>query len=138
MVLADDAELYLSVDEAAAWVEETLAALEAELVGLASVKRRVRDALSRRRFASGELGFFHPDNWTFGQPLFLSQLYRAVMRVDGISWVDVNHFHRFGRAPNRELEDGVVRAAPREVLRLDNDPNFQERGRLVVEMRGGR
>ena len=102
------------------------------------VKRRVLDALSRRRFASGELGFFHPDNWTFGQPLFLSQLYRAVMRVDGISWVDANHFHRFGRAPNCELEDGVMRAAPREVLRLDNDPNFRERGRLVVDMRGGR
>jgi len=102
------------------------------------VKRRVLDALSQRRSGSGELGFFHPDNWTFGQPLFLSQLYRAVLRVDGISWVDAASFHRFGRAPNRELEDGVLRAAPREVLRLDNDPNFQERGRLVVDMRGGR
>ena len=102
------------------------------------VRRRALDALSRRRFPSGERGLFHPDNWTFGQPLYLSQLYRAVLRVDGISWVDARRFQRFGKAPNRELEDGVLRAAPREILRLDNDPNFRERGRLAIEMRGGR
>lgn len=44
--LGDDAELDLSADEAAARVEETLAALDAELVGLASVKRRVREIAS--------------------------------------------------------------------------------------------
>jgi probable Rubsico expression protein CbbX len=44
--LADDAELDLSVDEAAARVEQTLGALEAELVGLAPVKRRVREIAS--------------------------------------------------------------------------------------------
>lgn len=46
VILADDAELDLSADEAAARVEETLAALDAELVGLASVKRRVREIAS--------------------------------------------------------------------------------------------
>lgn len=46
VTLADDAELDLSADESAARVEETLAALEAELVGLASVKRRVREIAS--------------------------------------------------------------------------------------------
>jgi hypothetical protein len=32
----------------------------------------------------------------------------------------------------------VLRAGPREILRLDNDPNFRERGRLAINMRGGR
>jgi probable Rubsico expression protein CbbX len=57
VVLSEDAELDLSADEAAARVEQTLAALDAELVGLASVKRRVREIASllqvdraRRRF----------------------------------------------------------------------------------------
>ncbi|HEX2893309.1 MAG TPA: AAA family ATPase [Marmoricola sp.] len=45
-MLADDAELDLAADEAAARVDQTLAALEAELVGLASVKRRVREIAS--------------------------------------------------------------------------------------------
>jgi len=44
--LADDAELDLSRDEAAARVEETLAKLETELVGLGPVKRRVREIAS--------------------------------------------------------------------------------------------
>lgn len=46
VTLADDAELDLTADEAAATVEHTLAALEAELVGLGSVKRRVREIAS--------------------------------------------------------------------------------------------
>lgn len=44
--LGDDAELDLSADEAAARVDKTLAALDAELVGLSSVKRRVREIAS--------------------------------------------------------------------------------------------
>lgn len=44
--LADDAEFDLTTDEAAARVELTLAALESELVGLSSVKRRVREIAS--------------------------------------------------------------------------------------------
>jgi probable Rubsico expression protein CbbX len=42
-VLADTAELDLAADEARQHVEETLAALETELVGLTQVKRRVRE-----------------------------------------------------------------------------------------------
>ncbi|MFD7155562.1 AAA family ATPase [Kribbella sp. NPDC059898] len=45
-LLGDDAELDLSADEAAARVEETLTALDSELIGLASVKRRVREIAS--------------------------------------------------------------------------------------------
>ncbi len=44
--LGEDAELDLSRDEATARVEVTLAKLEAELVGLAAVKRRVREIAS--------------------------------------------------------------------------------------------
>lgn len=46
VILGDDAMLDLSADEAAVRVEETLAALDAELIGLASVKRRVREIAS--------------------------------------------------------------------------------------------
>ena len=44
--LGDDEQLDLSEDESAARVAKTLAALDAELVGLASVKRRVREIAS--------------------------------------------------------------------------------------------
>jgi hypothetical protein len=102
------------------------------------VKRAVLDVLSSRQSSSGALGFFHPDRWTFGQPVYLSQLYRAVMGIDGISWVDATRFQRLGRPPNHELEDGVIRTGPLEIARLDNDRNFAENGQLTITMRGGR
>lgn len=46
VILPDDAELDLSDNEAAAKVKETLAALDTELVGLGSVKTRVREIAS--------------------------------------------------------------------------------------------
>lgn len=103
-----------------------------------SVKRAVLDALSNRQTASGGRGFFHPDNWTFGQPVYLSRIYEAVMRVDGISWVEATRFQRLGRAANRELENGVLRTGPLEIARLDNDRSFEERGHLTITTRGGR
>jgi probable Rubsico expression protein CbbX len=45
-VLPPDAELDLAADEAAARVEATLASLDTDLVGLAAVKRRVREIAS--------------------------------------------------------------------------------------------
>ena len=36
-----------------------------------------------------------------------------------------------------ELDEEVLRPAPREVARLDNDPNFPENGRLELAMKGG-
>jgi hypothetical protein len=102
------------------------------------VKRAVLDALSARRSTSGSTGFFHPDRWTFGQPVYLSRLYRAVLQVDGVTWVDAHRFRRLGRAPNRELENGMVPIGPLEIARLDNDPSFEERGQLELVMRGGR
>lgn len=45
-ILPDDAELDLSADEVATRVEEVLATLDVELVGLAAVKRRVREIAS--------------------------------------------------------------------------------------------
>ena len=58
VLLADDAELDLSSDDARRDVEETLRRLDEELVGLANVKRRVREIaalllVDRARSSSG-------------------------------------------------------------------------------------
>ncbi len=46
-------------------------------------------------------GFFHPDNFTFGQSLHLSEVYAAVERVPGVDSVEIVVFHRFGEIPLR-------------------------------------
>jgi len=89
--------------------------------------------------AGGERGFFHPDQWTFGQPLYLSQLFEAAAAVEGVESVEVTRFQRLDRpAVPEELDDGVMSLDRLEIFRLDNDPNFQENGSMEIAMGGGR
>ncbi len=86
----------------------------------------------------GQRGFFHPDNFSFGQPVYLSALYAAAQEVEGVSFVTINVFQRLGIAGTRGLDDGVLSMGRLEIARLDNDPNFAERGVLRLTMEGGR
>jgi predicted phage baseplate assembly protein len=104
----------------------------------ADVAQAVRRALSNRRNADGTLGFFHPDRFTFGQDVHLSRLYAAVEVVPGVDSVVITTFQRFGKSANGELEAGVLPIGPWEIARLDNDPNFLERGALRVAALGGK
>ena len=108
------------------------------------VARQVGRELSAATLPDGRLGFFHPDNFTFGQSLFLSDLVAAVMAVPGVGWVDVDdsersglRFRRFGRPPAGEVAAGRIDAAAREVLRADSDPSNPEHGRVGLVLRGG-
>ncbi|MGE5602911.1 MAG: putative baseplate assembly protein, partial [Nitrososphaerales archaeon] len=82
-------------------------------------------------------GFFHPDNFTFGQALYLSQVYRAALAVDGVASVSAVRFQRWGQVPNGELAAGELAVGPFEVVRLDNDPNFPENGKIEFVVEGG-
>ncbi len=86
----------------------------------------------------GSLGFFHPDNFTFGQSVYLSELYAAAQEVAGVRYVEINIFQRLGTASSVALDEGVLTIGRLEIARLDNDPNFPERGVLTFKMRGGR
>ena len=102
-----------------------------------NVQRALLDVFSQRDLASGQRGFFHPDNFTFGQPLYLSQIYAAALSVAGVQSVEVFRFQRWGKLPNQELDDGLITPGRLEVIQLDNDPNFAENGKLEFEMHGG-
>jgi len=100
-------------------------------------ERELLDAFSNRDLGNGNYGFFYPDNFTFGQPVFLSQIYKSVMKIVGTSSVSVTTFQRLAKPYNGELEAGVVKMAPSEIARLDNDPNFPENGKIVFILEGG-
>jgi predicted phage baseplate assembly protein len=104
----------------------------------ADVEREIRQGLSARVLADGSTGLFHPDRWSFGDPLYLSPVVAAVQAIDGVTAVEAITFQRLGRPAAGELADGVLAVADVEVVRLDDDPSFPERGRLAIEMRGGR
>ncbi len=120
-------------------------ALEIELIVCAShdhfradIHAAVRDALSARVLADGSSGFFHPDNFTFGQSLHVSQLYAAVEAVPGVDSAEITVFRRYGTDDTADLAVGRIAADRLEIIRLNGDPNFPEHGVLQIEMRGGK
>lgn len=104
---------------------------------VADIRRALLDVFASRDLADGRRGFFHPDNYTFGQPVYLSAVYAAAMSVDGVASAEVSRFQRWGQAPNQEIARGILVPAALEVIRLDNDPSFPERGRLDLRLAGG-
>ncbi|MGY1829100.1 putative baseplate assembly protein [Geodermatophilus sp. SYSU D01180] len=104
----------------------------------ADVEQDVLAALGSGRTPEGTAQFFHPDNLTFGTPVFLSALLAAVQAVEGVRYAGPLTFQRLGVPASSGLESGVLTFAPLEIPRLDNDPNFADRGTLRLEMEGGR
>jgi hypothetical protein len=86
----------------------------------------------------GRLQVFNPDNFTFGQPVYLSVIYAAAQAVDGVAAVDVMKFERRDRPGGDDLSTGRLDFERLEIARLDNDPDFPERGTFQVTMRGGK
>jgi hypothetical protein len=102
------------------------------------VKAALLAAFSNRVLADGRRGFFHADNLSFGEGVYLSQIIAAAQAVPGVESVRVTKLNRLYEPPNRELENGVLPLGPLEVAQLDNDPSFPERGQLTLVMLGGR
>jgi hypothetical protein len=103
-----------------------------------AVRGAVLERLSARTLRDGRRNFFHPDNFTFGDPVRLSAIYAATMEVTGVTSVNATMFRRRGFSGKAALADGVLPMDRLEIARLDNDPNFAERGALAVEMGGGK
>ena len=102
------------------------------------LKATLLQVFSKRTLPDGRRGVFHPDSFTFGQPVYLSQIYAAAQAVDGVASVAVTQFERQGRPDPQAIADGVLKFTQLEIPRLDNDPNFPERGTFRLIMEGGK
>jgi hypothetical protein len=89
----------------------------------------------------GRRGVFNPDNFTFGQTLHLSPVYAAAQAVSGVSSVKITMFRRRDTPVAQAahvLLDGKIVFNRLEIPRLDNDPNYPERGVFRLVMEGGK
>lgn len=102
------------------------------------VKQRLLQLFSNRVLADGRRGLFHPDNFSFGQTVYLSPLYAAAHQVPGVDAVQVTTFQRQGQDDPVALLEGELPLAKGEIARLDNDPNFPEHGVLRLTLDGGK
>jgi hypothetical protein len=105
----------------------------------ANVKQALLEAFGTRELADGTRGFFHPDNYTFGQAVYLSQVVAQAMQVPGVQSVDVQSdgFRRFGQDPHGELDAGFISIHRLEIARANNDPSLPENGRIEFVVKGG-
>jgi hypothetical protein len=110
----------------------------------ANVKAALLERFSSRVLPDRTRGFFHPDNFTFGQPVFLSQFVAKVMATPGVRWIDASagrgkptRFQRWGEPAHGELANGQIDMARLEIARCNNDPSRPEDGRLDFIMEGG-
>ncbi|MEI2579934.1 putative baseplate assembly protein [Scytonema sp. PRP1] len=102
------------------------------------VKATLLQVFSNQVLPDGRRGVFHPDNFTFNQPVYLSTLYAAAQAVPGVASVEVTKFQRQGVNSKAALEKGYLELGRLEIARLDNDPNFPENGVLRLTMEGGK
>lgn len=102
----------------------------------ADVKQELAKAFGSRVSAGGGRGLFHPDNFTFGDAVYLSRIVARAVEVPGVARVLPLRFQRWGNVPADELEKGAIPMGRLEIARLDSDPNAPENGRIEFEMLG--
>ncbi len=101
------------------------------------VEQALLQAFSASTLSRGARGFFHPDAFTFGQPVYLSQMYEVALGIDGVASIEARRFQRYGKAAAGELAAGAIQPSTLEVLRLDNNPSAPQDGKLTFTLAGG-
>jgi hypothetical protein len=114
------------------------------------------DAVLQQEFSDGYTpdgrpAFFHPDRWTFGQPLYASQLIGRALAVQGVERVLSVSIRRLHELTGPSLV--TITIAPEdvpqsfvekldvdafEIIQVANDPSILEEGRITFDIQGGR
>lgn len=110
-----------------------------------TVEQALTETFSAKRLSGGKLGFFHPSCFTFGQPVYRSEVVAHAMAVPGVARVDVDTFRRSGSAniPENNLiavisPTAVLDMQALEIAQLDYSPvEQQQTGSLHFHMEGG-
>ncbi len=84
----------------------------------------------------GELAFFNPDRWTFGQALYASQIEGELAKIHGVEHVISIKMTRWWNQSVTSNE--VMLMAPEEIVLVENDPSRMERGSITFTCQGGR
>lgn len=102
------------------------------------VRAALLEIFSSRVLANGQLGLFHPDNFTFGQTIYLSPLVAAAQNVEGVESVEVTKFGRQDSSSTAARDAGKLVLAGIQIAQLENDPNHPDRGIFRLILEGGK
>ena len=105
-------------------------------------RSQVRDALldvfNTRVQSDGTKGVFHPDNFTFGQTVYLSPLYAAAARIPGVQSLTITRFEVQDQPARSGLLSGKIELGRLEIAQVENDRSFPKRGVFHLVMEGGK
>ena len=104
---------------------------------IGDVKEAVLETLFGRRGVRPKVGFFSPDNWTFGNPLERARLEAAIQEVPGVKAVEEIYIRRRGWFAQRLFDELVYTVGADEIIRVENNPELPERGAVRLVMEGG-
>ena len=102
------------------------------------VQQTLLQVLGSRVLPNGTKGVFYPDNFTFGQTVYLSPVYAAARSVAGVVSVNATKFQPQSVDTPLYLAKGEIKLGALQVARLDNDPSFPDHGQLTLVMQGGK
>lgn len=103
------------------------------------VEKALSDVLGSRILPDGTKGFFYPDNFTFGQTVYLSPIYAAARKVAGVQSLIATVFQPQAAPPTSIfLAKGEIPLGAFHIARLDNDPSLPDHGQLTLIMQGGK
>ena len=102
------------------------------------VEESLMQILGNQILPNGQKGLFYPDNFTFGQSVYLSPVYAAARSVRGVASVTATQFQPQGVSSSQYLTAGRIRLGSLQVARLENDPSYPSHGQLTLVMQGGK
>ena len=102
------------------------------------VEAGVLDRLGPPSRTQNAAGFFFADRFTFGSPLYRSRLEAAIQGVPGVAGVHAITYRQRGTFSGFVDLPEAVSPSTRQILRVDNDPSWPERGTIRVIVEGGR
>ena len=97
-----------------------------------NLKVTLLEVFSSVDLPDGSRGYFHPDNLSFGQSIYLSQLVDRAAQVPGVTWLKALRFGRWHDPSMAPLE--IILIGPLEIARVDNNPNALEHGQITFSV----
>lgn len=102
------------------------------------VQQALMQVLGSQMLPNGQKGYFYPENFTFGQTVYLSPIYAAALAVPGVMSVTAKTFQPQGVNTSQYLSAGEIPLSTLQIARLANDPSFPNHGQLTLSMQGGK
>lgn len=99
------------------------------------VLQSLQEEFSCKKLSDGRTGFFYPDEFTFGDSVYLSRIVARAITVPGVLWAEVTRLQRLG---GEDLGEGKIEIGRLEIARVDSDPSNPENGMIEFILEEGR